>query len=464
MYDKHGNFGGSDWEHGTINGRAWYAIYGEMADWNYRYHGCLETTIEFDGPAKDPNAARVEDLWFSETANNRDALLKHLASGHQGVRGIVTSREQGVALRVTIEPGQPADDKLILVPPRHVGWNLVALPAAPTDPTPSAVFPGSNDIWAYDASQQRFFRPSTIRARTGYWVLDDGPAPRHLVAAGPAEGQPELEPGWNLIAPGWDGVYATGSRHLPLFGWSNENQVYRRLGAGDAVHASSGYWLYNSEDGSLLGAQEIPTISTNAPYPTYSDRGDGAALGDYFRLLEAGSHVLRFTDTFAAAIIHTPAPHFNAGNQTTIDARLTIPHMPLQLLLLDTPVSRDSVTGLWDHLRADVSLKEKDVSCQLYWRQGTLGDFTEATMIRASTDSPEYSAVISPVGAEPLHYYIEMTVAGSQTLYHPESGTHMIQTQSSRSVSVDSGVSSPTMTTDGKRSESLSKSFRHTAR
>ena len=47
---------------GVINGAAWFEINGEMADWNYRYAGCLETTIEFT-QSKTPNAFGMDQAW-----------------------------------------------------------------------------------------------------------------------------------------------------------------------------------------------------------------------------------------------------------------------------------------------------------------------------------------------------------------------------------------------------------------
>ncbi len=85
---------------GVTNGADWFVIKGGMQDWNYRYLGCIEVTLELAEP-KAPPASQLPALW----AENEEALLAYIEAVHQGVRGIVRDRTHGGPLyaRVTVE-------------------------------------------------------------------------------------------------------------------------------------------------------------------------------------------------------------------------------------------------------------------------------------------------------------------------------------------------------------------------
>ena len=109
---------------GITNGSAWYSILGGMQDWNYRFLGCLEVTIELSTP-KRPPADTLPQYW----EDNRDSMWAYLEAVHRGVRGLVTDRRQGAplwcAVRVEENP-QPVftdpdvgDYHRILLPGTH---------------------------------------------------------------------------------------------------------------------------------------------------------------------------------------------------------------------------------------------------------------------------------------------------------------------------------------------------------
>jgi hypothetical protein len=75
---------------GITNGAAWYAITGGMQDWNYRYAGCSDVTIELSN-IKKPPAPQIPDFW----ADNNESMLSYLEAVHIGVRGIITDRTTG---------------------------------------------------------------------------------------------------------------------------------------------------------------------------------------------------------------------------------------------------------------------------------------------------------------------------------------------------------------------------------
>ncbi len=75
---------------GITNGAAWYVITGGMQDWNYRFTGCIEMTIELFN-TKFPAGSWIPTLWN----NNRESMLSYLECVLRGVRGLVYDRKMG---------------------------------------------------------------------------------------------------------------------------------------------------------------------------------------------------------------------------------------------------------------------------------------------------------------------------------------------------------------------------------
>jgi carboxypeptidase D len=74
-----------DFKDGITNGNAWYRVLGGMQDWNYRYAGCNEVTIELS-TTKKPAANTLSNFW----SNNQESMLSYAESIQIGVRGIIT--------------------------------------------------------------------------------------------------------------------------------------------------------------------------------------------------------------------------------------------------------------------------------------------------------------------------------------------------------------------------------------
>lgn len=72
---------------GITNGSLWYSITGGMMDWNYRFMGCPEVTLEVSH-IKWPSAATLPQLW----EDNRDAMYAYIETVHIGVRGLTRDR------------------------------------------------------------------------------------------------------------------------------------------------------------------------------------------------------------------------------------------------------------------------------------------------------------------------------------------------------------------------------------
>ncbi len=79
----------SDYQFGIINGAASKELCCEMADWNYRYLGTMETTIELSEKkltdAINPPALSIEEFW----EDNKNAMIAYIEEVHKGVYGTV---------------------------------------------------------------------------------------------------------------------------------------------------------------------------------------------------------------------------------------------------------------------------------------------------------------------------------------------------------------------------------------
>ncbi|NQU21078.1 MAG: proprotein convertase P-domain-containing protein, partial [Candidatus Nealsonbacteria bacterium] len=84
---------------GVTNGAAWYSMEGGMQDWNYRYLGCNEFTVELSDDFW-PNESALPGLW----GDNRESMLSYFESVHTGVGGLVADATTGepVFAKVTV--------------------------------------------------------------------------------------------------------------------------------------------------------------------------------------------------------------------------------------------------------------------------------------------------------------------------------------------------------------------------
>jgi carboxypeptidase D len=79
-----------DTVNGIVNGSDWFAVADGMQDWNYRYAGCNEVTIELSS-IKTPAEVSLPSFW----GDNEESMLSYLEGVHIGIRGIVTDAETG---------------------------------------------------------------------------------------------------------------------------------------------------------------------------------------------------------------------------------------------------------------------------------------------------------------------------------------------------------------------------------
>ncbi len=83
-------YSSSQFPGGITNGAAWYVVKGGMQDWNYRFLGCIEMTIELFN-TKFPSGTFIPSIWNS----NRESMLSYLECVLRGVRGLVYDRNTG---------------------------------------------------------------------------------------------------------------------------------------------------------------------------------------------------------------------------------------------------------------------------------------------------------------------------------------------------------------------------------
>ena len=146
--------------HGIVNGAEWYAISGGMQDWNYRYAGCIDVTIElanYQWP--DPPASQLATYW----SQNQESMLAYLEWGLKGVRGVMrdahTGQPVGGAVRVE---GYP---HLVFSEPNVGDFHRLLLP-------------GTYTLW--------FYAPGYIAQRVPNVSIGNGAATRLDIALQPA--------------------------------------------------------------------------------------------------------------------------------------------------------------------------------------------------------------------------------------------------------------------------------------
>jgi carboxypeptidase D len=112
---------------GIVNGAAWYAISGGMQDWNYRYAGCFDVTIEIsESQWPYPSASEIPVYW----SQNQESMLAYMEWVLKGIRGVMSDAQTGqpVAGAVRVE-GYP---HLVLSDPAAGDYHRLLLPGTYT--------------------------------------------------------------------------------------------------------------------------------------------------------------------------------------------------------------------------------------------------------------------------------------------------------------------------------------------
>ncbi|MBN2451700.1 MAG: choice-of-anchor D domain-containing protein, partial [Lentisphaeria bacterium] len=83
--------------HGVTNGAAWYVVVGGIQDWQYRYTGCIDLTLEISA-VKRPASGTLDSFWD----DNREAMLAYVESVQTGLRGVVNGADTGAPLYASV--------------------------------------------------------------------------------------------------------------------------------------------------------------------------------------------------------------------------------------------------------------------------------------------------------------------------------------------------------------------------
>lgn len=400
------NYGGI-WTDGTINGAAWFAINGEMADWNYRFAGCLELTIEFS-LIKTPDADGMNLAW----EQNAEALLAFLKMTHRGIRGTVHSSltQAPLAAKIYVWNKAAATPTISM----STGWNLVALPTVPVNPSPDQIFPSASGVWAYDPLGRSYLEPTAVRPGLAYWVYQEHPTSLDLPGLSLAAHPVTIRTGWNLTglqdanaldAAGIIASYATDASgaHAPI---------------PEELDPLSAQWV-------LAGRPVSIPLSSPAINPPLASRSDATnSHGDFHRVTEPGHYVVSIVSDTTPALSDRTLVLSAVSPELLVDAQL--PHNSTTFWHITVPDELQE-----NGLPANTSIQAKlspTASCYVRW-QINGGPWEEAEMI--PTRQQFRLALPQQLPATSVNYVFELRQHGSNAvlLRSPETGTHSKVTQ-----------------------------------
>ena len=444
-------FDSGDWVDGVINGADWYEIDGEMADWNYRFHGCIETTIEFSH-TKAPTFSTLDTYWDGSLHNNKAAMLEYLRRVHGGVRGYVRSVADNQPLPASVNIGLSSGTVAIEVT-LPTEWNIVSLPIEPLDSATESVFPSAEVVWAYNATDGVYFNPETIEAGTAYWVRYLDPIALTIFGTPSGGAARPLGEGWNLIGPCGSAEQPVGAPFLGFvyaIEWNpfNGQWTYRRLESGEKMRPLGGYWVITeSATNAFFG--ELPSF--NPPVPTTTDRGAIPHIGDYHRLLLPGSHDMWFADATDPSLLQIPTGLTTEANaQYTVFVRVGELHGAIQRYGVEVPEG-DDANGLPLNARLDIDLPLLPLTCHVLWR--VAGDDTWEEIEMGPADQEVRSASIpAQPGSTQVVYRFRLTSELDPALDHSlpaDDSTFIVTFTAARSVDAATAVES----TGGSRTD-----------
>jgi hypothetical protein len=173
------------------------------------------------------------------------------------------------------------------------GWNLLSLPAVPSDPRTTAMFPlASSGAFYYNGAYQGV---DSLVTGTGYWLRLSGV--QMVIFTNPLITRDTIpvNAGWNLIgAPGVVVSFSSITSNPPglatsnFFGFNGSSYII-----ADSLRPAKGYWVKTDNPGVLYltaagvipraGTIRIVPTSEMPPPPPGSDHA-GTTLPDNFRL------------------------------------------------------------------------------------------------------------------------------------------------------------------------------------
>ncbi|MCK5213407.1 MAG: hypothetical protein KAQ74_05725, partial [Dehalococcoidia bacterium] len=130
-----------------------------------------------------PEGASVEDSTFARFRFSSDGGLSCTGAADDGeVEDYELSSRQSIELSL------------------KAGWNMVSVPVQAADMSTSAVFPGADAVYTWNAIGKSYSMPTTIAPEEGYWVAVS--TDQIVIVEGTPVDSWEEEPisaGWNMI-------------------------------------------------------------------------------------------------------------------------------------------------------------------------------------------------------------------------------------------------------------------------
>jgi len=412
------------WEHGTRNAGDWYPVLGEMADWNYRWYGCLEVTVELSD-IKAPANPGFDSSWSYWEAN-RDAMLAFLRAATGGVRGFVRGADGAGIEDARLAPGRLPVPTNGDVPVRaicrlHVfpGWNLISLPLHPDEPAPADIFPNAAGyVWEWRTDH--YETALHIRPYHPVWVYAESGADLEVpgVAAEDAD-RTALTRGWNLVGVKGTVTLNTAFADVPAVSaqavaWDPEAGQYTWVGPTESLDPTRGYWFFVNADtwGDLTEGPADACSAAGSQRPCAS-RAD-PDTGMFFRLLAPGRWSLWFKDVSAPRIVHTPPETITPGAAVVLNAQVHVPAAPLQVFGIDVP-GAPLANGLPAHTEFDPDLPAGNAVCRVLWSDDGGGAWTE-TALTPSGSTAAWSVTLPSLASGGVRrYYFELTQNGVTT-------------------------------------------------
>ena len=136
------------------------------------------------------------------------------------------------------------------------GWNLVSVPVRADDMAVSAIFPGVDPVYTWNATQKAYTIPTPIEPHRGYWVSTSSSRLLSIEGVPVGTWTAGIESGWNTVGS----VYGTvadvsvpndtpgGSVEAFDYRWDAPTKSYVYT---TSIEPGKGYWIATTQAASL---------------------------------------------------------------------------------------------------------------------------------------------------------------------------------------------------------------------
>ena len=287
--------------HGVVNGAAWFSISGGMQDWNYRYDGCIEVTIELsEDQWPDPPAGELPTYW----SQNRESMLAYLEWSLKGLRGILRDAQTGQPVRGAV---------------RVEGFHHLVFSDPEVGDYHRLLLPGTYTVW--------YYAPGYVPQRIPNVTVGSDAATRLDVALQPVSprfaAQINFQPAGAVLPTGFHADF--GAAFGPqaegyAYGWETTltatNLVRRNAGRSQDLRYDT--FCQMQAGGNHTWEMAVP----NGPHSVLLAAGDASSATGSYRILAE--------DTLLLDSVPSADDHWVEGLGTVVvtDGRLTVSSDP----------------------------------------------------------------------------------------------------------------------------------------